>query len=304
MIRQLCLVILAIAITVPQATNVEAAESEIAPSSNKGHQSGTAQSGQRPSLSPRFDVALIGHRQVDHGLNLYSMKDEELLGNRLATLVEHDSELITDASVTQYIDRLEQTISRNSDIRTPLKVKVVRDVEVNAYSVPGFIYIESGLIIEAENEAQLVAALSHETAHVAGRHLTKFMSEQRFWKWSTILAGGPVGYLFGRKAAPYLLMKISRGFELEADLLGLQYEYASGYDPAEFVNLVKNVSRDDERPSVTERLQNSHPPAEVRIRNAQQYITRYLPPRAQSVVDTSEFQEVKARVRVLLGLTE
>jgi predicted Zn-dependent protease len=252
----------------------------------------------------RFDVSLIGHRQVSHGMNFYSQEDEELLGHELAAFIEKHSDLITDHFITKYIDGLEQSISDNSDIRTPIKVKIVKDVEANAYSVPGFIYLEAGLILAAENEAQLVAALSHETAHIAGRHLTKLATQQRMWKWSSLAAGGPVGYLIGRKASPFLLLRMLRNLELEADVLGLQYEYASGYDPAEFVNLVKNLSSDEERPSLIERASDSHPPAEVRIAQAQWCIRMYLPTRDRSMVDTSEFQEVKDRVSMLMVSNE
>jgi beta-barrel assembly-enhancing protease len=264
----------------------------------------TTRTERKPRPPVRFDVSLIGHRQVDHGLNLYSHKDEQVFGNKLADLIEHQRDLITDPLVTEYIERIEDRISSNSDTHSLIKVKILKDVEANAYSVPGFIYLQSGLILAAENEAQLVAALSHETAHVAGRHLTRFLSQQRIWKWSSLIAGGPVGYVFGRKAAPFFFMRSLRNVELEADLLGLQYVYASGYDPTEFVNLVESLFDDEEHPSFRERLSDSHPSAEVRISKAQQCIRNYLPMRAEAVVDTSEFQEVKARVKMLMGFGE
>jgi predicted Zn-dependent protease len=99
-------------------------------------------------------------------------------------------------------------------------------------------------------------------------------------------------------------MRSLRSVELQADLLGLQYVYASGYDPMEFVNLVKRLSDDEEHPSLRERLSDSHPSAEVRVSKAQQCIRNYLPIRAEALVDTSEFQEVKSRVKMLMGLGE
>lgn len=235
-------------------------------------------------------------------MNLYSPADERLLGNRLAELVEKNSEIISDPFIAEYLKRLEETISRNSDAQYPIKLKILKDVEVNAYSLPGgFIYLQSGLILASENEAQLVAAVSHEAAHIAGRHLTRLVTQQRVWKWSLLIAGGPVGYLLNRKAAPLFLARSLRSAELEADLLGLQYQYASGYDPTEFVNLIKAVSSEQERPTFADRDRDSHPPPEVRIRRAELCIRNYLPKRAEALVDTSEFQEFKLRVMVLMS---
>jgi predicted Zn-dependent protease len=264
--------------------------------------------GPQPSRSARpptgFDVSRIGHRQVDRGMNFYSPKDEQLLGNKLAALVDHSSNLITDPLVTEYIDRIEQMVSNNSDTHFPIKVKIVKDVEANAYSLPGFIYLPGGLILMMENEAQLVAVLSHETAHVAARHMTRILTQQKIWKWSPVFAGGPVGYLLGRKVSPFFLMRTVRRVESDADLLGLQYDYASGYDPTEFVSLIKNLSSNEEKPSFVERFSDSHPPAEVRIARAQQYIRNNFPVRDKEVVDTGEFQEVKARVNMLMAVSD
>jgi beta-barrel assembly-enhancing protease len=160
--------------------------------------------------------------------------------------------------------------------------------------------VQSGLILAIDNEAQLVAALSHESAHIAERHFTRLVTQQRVWKWSLLIAGGPLGYLLNRKTTPIVLARSLRRSELEADLLGLQYQYASGYDPTEFINLIRNLSDEQEKPSVVERVNESHPPAAVRIHRAQVCIGKYLPARAEAVVDTSQFQEFKTRVTAFI----
>lgn len=254
----------------------------------------------RPPLL--YDVSRIRHQRFAHGINLYSSQDEQLLGNRLATVIEQHSQIISDPLIVKYLRRLEETISRNSDAQSPIKIKVVRDVEVNAYSLPGgFIYVQGGLVLATENEAQLVAALSHEAAHIAGRHFTRLVTQQRVWKWSLLVATGPLGYLLNRKAVPIFLARSLRSAELEADLLGLQNQYASGYDPTEFVNLINNISSEQQKPTFADRVRDSHPPLEVRIRRAQGCIRNYLPPRPEAIVDTSQFQEFKARVTELMG---
>jgi predicted Zn-dependent protease len=253
----------------------------------------------RPAL--RYDVSRVGHRRIDHGMNLYSQKDERLLGSRLAALFEQNAQVIANPAIANYLKRLEETISRSSDVPYPITIKVIRDVEVNAYSLPGgFIYVQSGLILAVENEAQLIAALSHEAAHIAGRHFTRLVTQQKVWKWSLLIAGGPAGYLVNREAVPLFLARSLRSAELEADLIGLQYEYASGYDPTEFVNLIWNVSREEGKSTLSDHLRDSHPPSNLRMRRAKTCIRNYLPARSEELVDTSEFQEFKAQIAALI----
>ena len=299
--RSVFFVILAGTLTAGQAGPTPSQMSALVSAIQGSHPS--AQDWKQESRLPvRFDISQIGHRRIEHGLNLYSPKEEQLLGNKLARLVEQHSEVISDPSIAEYLQRLEQTISRNSDTHYAIKIKIIKDVEANAYSLPGgFIYVQSGLILAAENEAQLVAAISHEAAHIAGRHATMLVSQQRVWKWSSLLAGGPVGYFFSRKLSPLFLMRTLRKIELEADLLGLQYEYASGYDPTEFVSLIRNLSSDEEKPSLADRLSDSHPPSELRVLRAQECIRKYLPVRSEEIVDTSEFQNVKVRVTAAMN---
>jgi len=183
-------------------------------------------------------------------------------------------------------------------------MKVVDDIESNAYSLPGgFIHVYGGLILSADNEAELAAALAHETAHVAARHFTKLCSKKQISKWSSLILAGPAGFLFWRTAVPLLLLRSARRADIEADLVGLEYQYASGYDPGEFVELWKSLEDADKKEeSFRHRISDSHPLASVHVSRMNNSIARYLPSRTEDVVDTSEFHEIKDRVATLMGV--
>jgi predicted Zn-dependent protease len=253
----------------------------------------------------KYDMSRIGRRKIDQGMNFYSQEAERALGEQLAAVVERQSQVVSDTTVTEYANRLEQTIARNADSSGPFTVKVVNDPDTNAFSLPGgFIYVYTGLILAAANEAEFAAILSHETGHLAARHMTKLITRQKTWKVLSLAAGGPAGYLFVRTALPVFVMKSMRNAEFEADLLGLEYQFASGYDPDEFVRLLNMLNEDDQEGSLWGRLSDSHPTTQSRISRARTSIRRYLPSRSEYIIDSSEFQQVKMRVANLMGLRD
>jgi predicted Zn-dependent protease len=134
--------------------------------------------------------------------------------------------------------------------------------------------------------------------------MTRLISKQKTWKALSLALGGPAGYLFVKKGLPLFLMKSMRNSELEADLLGLEYQYASGYDPDEFVRLLRVLDEGGETASLWDRLTDSHPLTDARVSHAQSDIARYLPTRIDYITDTSEFQEVKTRVANLMGISD
>ena len=253
----------------------------------------------------KYDISSIGSRNIAQGLNLYSWDEERELGTKLAAIVEQETDLANDSVITNYVECLEQKIASHSDYHGPLTVKIVKDIDTNAYSLPGgLIYVEMGIILSAENEAEFAAVLAHETGHVAARHMTKLITKQKTWKIASLALGGPVGYLFARTGLPMMLMKTMRNSEFEADLLGLEYQYASGYDPSEFVHLLTIVNADDEPASFWDRLADSHPLIRTRISRAQSDIARYLPAGREYITDTNEFQEIRTRVANILGIKD
>ncbi len=258
-------------------------------------------------LKPKYDVRLIGQREVAGGVNFYSLDREMALGRDLSKEVEATSKLVTDPVVTEYVNRIGQNLVRNSDARVPFTIKVLDNEEVNAFALPGgFFYVDSGLILAADNEAELAAVMAHEIAHVAARHATKNMTKSEIWNLASIplmFVGGPAGYAIAEIASlavPMTFLKFSRDAEREADLLGLEYDYAAGYDPQAFVQFFEKLNADEKtKHSKLAKMFSTHPMNADRVTAAQNEIRQYLPDRESYIVDTSEFDQVKAR---LLGL--
>ncbi len=264
-------------------------------------------SAQNPHEPAKYDVTLIGHRNVGSGVNFYSIDREIALGRDLSRQVEESSKLVTDPEITEYVNRIGQNLVRNSDSRVPFTIKVLDSDEINAFALPGgFFYVDSGLILAADNEAELAAVMAHEIAHVAARHATKNMTKQQIWNMASIplmFIGGPAAYAIAEVASiavPLGFLKFSRDAEREADMLGLQYDYAAGYDPQAFVQFFEKLKVEEKKKhSNIAKLFSTHPMNSDRITAAQNEIRTYLPDRDSYVVDTSEFEAMKAR---LIGL--
>lgn len=258
----------------------------------------------------KYDVSQIGARPVGRGLNLYSVEREQHWGKQLADEVEGQVRLVTDPALMEYVNELTQRLVRNSDAVVPFTVKVIDDAEVNAFALPGgYLYIHTGLIQAAQTEAELAGVIAHEIAHVAARHATKNMSRSTLWNLASIplvFAGGPAGLAVRQVAGfaqPISVLKFSRNAEREADLLALQYEYAAGYDPVALIQIFERLKAgEQQKDSFLSRAFNCHPTTGDRIRRAQQAIAIYLPPRETYVVNTSAFDEAKARL-VQLGVS-
>ena len=224
-------------------------------------------------------------------------------GKRLAADIERQVNLITDPAITEYLNRLELAIIRNSHLRKCCVVKLVNDVENNAYSLPGgFLYVNTGLILNSDNEAELVAALAHETGHVTARHFTKIEARRRLWRRFSLVEG-PAGYALGWPLGQLFSFKLLRNAEFEADRLALKYQSASGYDPIELAHLLQHASsQEGERASFFARLFETHPSTGMRIKRVTQATGRYPQSQTDYVVDTSEFHEVRRRVANLMGV--
>jgi predicted Zn-dependent protease len=249
-------------------------------------------------------VNLIGRRNVGKGIDFYSIERERALGRELANEVEQNVRLIQDPEVTEYINRIGQQLVRNSDALVPFTIKVVENDEVNAYALPGgFFYVNTGLILAADNEAGLAGVMAHEIAHVAARHATKNQTKSDLFNLASIpliFFGGPA-IMAARQAMqiaiPMGFLKFSRDNEREADMLGVQYDYASGYDPQEFVKLFEKLKAgEDKKKSFIAKAFMTHPMTEDRIKRVQKVISEYLPARDTYIVDTSEFEHIRKRV--------
>jgi hypothetical protein len=223
-------------------------------------------------------------------------------GNKLAANVEREKTIIDDPVLTAYLNRLEQAIVQHSDLHGCFVVKLLDDVEANAFSLPGgFLYVTSGLILVADSEGELTAALAHETGHVAARHFAKIEHQRRIWG-RLALAGGPAGYLVRRFLGPLLTRKLIRNSEFEADQLSLKYQSASGYDPSEFSRLLQDAFQDDESSSFVERLFDTHPLPSTRIKRLDKLKDRLRSEAIDYTADTGNFYQIKERLALLLKL--
>ncbi|MEQ1945757.1 MAG: M48 family metallopeptidase [Bryobacteraceae bacterium] len=258
-------------------------------------------------VSKKKDPEEIGNRDVGKGVNFYSIEKEIALGKGLAQEVERQAKIVDDPIISEYVNRVGQNLVRNSDAKVPFTIKVVDTEEVNAFALPGgFFFVNSGLMMKADSEAELAGVMSHEIAHVAARHGTRQATRGNIAQLSTIpliFLGGWTGYGIRQAASvaiPVGFLTFSRGFESEADLLGLQYMYKSGYDPGAFVDFFEKIqSLEKKKPGTMSKIFSSHPPTADRIENAQKNIQELLKERPEYVVTTSEFNDVKARLMSL-----
>ncbi len=249
------------------------------------------------------DVDAIGNRKVG-GMDWYSIEKEVRMGKQYAMEIEHSMKIVQDPVVSEYVNRIGQNLVRNSDAKVPFTIKVVDSDEVNAFALPGgFFYVNSGLILAADNEAELAGVMSHEIAHVAARHATRGATRAQLANLLTIpliFVGGGIGYA-AREAVgiglPLTFLSFSRGFEAEADYLGLQYMYKAGYDPNAFIEFFEKLAaQEKKKPGTFAKAFATHPQTPDRIQKSQVEINRVLPARDQYIVNTSEFDQVKGRL--------
>jgi predicted Zn-dependent protease len=252
------------------------------------------------------DVDAIGNRKVA-GWDWYSIESEIRMGKEYATQIESSLKLVTDPVINEYVNRVGQNLVRNSDAKVPFTIKVVDSDVINAMALPGgFFYVNSGLILAADNEAELAGVMAHEIAHVAARHTTRQLTRYQFANYMSlplIFIGGGIG-LAAREAAgiglPVTFLKFSRGFEAEADYLGIQYMYKAGYDPNEFVNFFEKIqAQEKKKPGSMAKVFSDHPQTPDRISKSQEEIATILPPRDQYIETTSEFNDMKARLAAI-----
>ena len=258
---------------------------------------------------PKEDVEAIGERDVGKGVNFYSIEKEIALGKQLAVEVERNAKIVDDPVISEYVNRVGQNLVRNSDARVPFTIKVIDSDEINAFALPGgYFYVNSGLIKLAGSEAELAGVMAHEIAHVAARHGTKQATKGQITNLATIpliFLGGWTGYGIRQAAGlaiPLTFLKFSRNFEREADFLGVQYLYKTGYDPAAMVQFFERLKAQKKKKTSKSRIAKifkTHPLTEDRIKRIQTVIDELLPDRSEYAVNTSEFDTVKAQLTQL-----
>lgn len=273
-------------------------------------------------IPEKYDINHIGQRGIGHGFNLYSAKHEFELGRNMAAAFDRTMKIIHDDAVNAYVNRLAQKVVRYSDAEVPFTVKVIDSGDIpRAYGLPGgFLYVDSALILSADDEAELAAVIAHEIAHVAARHATRAMSRRDVCRIidSVAYVAGPAGAGaadIGGLAGPLSVKKFSRDAEYEADLLGIEYAYAAGYDPQALLDALEKLHAiEEQKKAEMAKIPGYHlgtklpfhskiaksfanyPLTEERIGRIQSEIVQFLPGRKDYILDTEEFQEVKAHL--------
>jgi Zn-dependent protease with chaperone function len=263
----------------------------------------------KTKVPKKYDINFIGERGVGKGMNFYSIEKELAIGREMSQEFESQSKLFRDPAINEFVNRIGQNLVRNSDAQVPFTIKIVESDEVNAFALPGgFFYVNTGLILAADSEAELAGVMAHEIAHVAARHATKNMTKGQLFNMASIplvFVGGPVGYAVQQAAGiaiPMGFLKFSRDAEREADLLGIEYQYKTGYDPNSFVSFFEKIkAQEKSKGNFISKAFATHPMTSDRVKRAQKEIEDYLPARPQYIVDTSEFTEIKSRLASMLN---
>jgi predicted Zn-dependent protease len=261
-----------------------------------------AQKNEEKNKKKNGDVENIGNRNINRGsINFISLEKEIAMGRQMAAEIERQIKLLDDPVINEYVNRVGQNIVRNSDAKVPFTIKVIDSDEINAMALPGgFFYVNTGLILAAEDEAELAGVMAHEIAHVTARHGTENASKAQLVNIASIpliFMGGVAGFGI-RQAAGFLIpmqfLQFSRKAEGEADYLGVQYLYKTGYDPGAAVSFFEKLqARETARPGSVSKMFSTHPPTGDRIENTKKNIEAVLPDREEYVVTTSEFNNIK-----------
>jgi predicted Zn-dependent protease len=258
----------------------------------------------------KTDIDAVGNRNVGCGRgvgNWYSVEGQVAQGRRYAQEIEAQIKLVNDPVITEYVNRVGQNLVRNSDAQVPFTIKVIDSDVVNAMALPGgFFYVNSGLILAADEEAEMAGVMAHEIAHVAACHYGREMTRYNLLQLASLPAifmGGALGYGIYEGMGlgiPLTFLHFSRGFEAEADYLGIEYMYRAGYDPSAFVSFFEKIqAMEKKKPGTLSKAFDTHPQTPDRIEKSQNEIRKILPAKQQYVVTTSEFDEVKARLAAI-----
>jgi predicted Zn-dependent protease len=252
------------------------------------------------------DVSAVGTRDIGgRGLgNWYSTETEMKEGKAVSMEIEKSVKFITDPVVDEYVNRIGQNIVKNSDAKVPFTIRVIDSDEINAMALPGgFFYVNSGLILAADNEAEVAGVMAHEIAHVAAHHAMREQTRLNYAQFGTIpliFIGGGLGYgLYEASglAVPITFLQFSRDFERQADFLGVEYMYKAGYDPQALPSMFEKIEHlEKTKPGLIAKAFSDHPQTPDRILATQEEIAHLLPPKDEYVITTSEFDDVKARL--------
>jgi len=266
------------------------------------------QTGAGKPLSAKEDPSLIGKRKLNAGSDKLfgwlggSQEKEIAIGRQLAMEVEQQAKIVTDPVITEYVNRVGQNLVLHSDAKIPFTIKVIDSDEVNAFALPGgFFFVNMGLLLAADNESELAGVMAHEIAHVAARHAMENqgkMTAINYGLLATIIFGGGIASTIAQNAGGISQMmgflKFSRNAEYEADMLGVQYLYAAGYDPTGMATMFEKLnSKNKKKPGTLAKIFASHPQS-IDRRDASLALVARFPEREEYIISTSEFDRTKS----------
>ena len=297
-------VVLALVFALPTALFADNKDGKNTSPDKTDNKSTADSSAPKGNLSEDENPLLIGKRNINkHQIDFYSLNKEVAMGRRLAADVERQGKFIDDPVITEYVNRVGQNLALHSDAKVPFTIKVLDSDDVNAFALPGgFLFVNKGLILAADTEAELAGVMAHEIGHVAARHGVEQASKATIANYAFIplifLSGG-LGYLAYQAyqiGVPLTFLKFTRSAEAEADKLGAQYLWAAGYDPQQFISFFEKLEKKEKtKPGTLSKLFGTHPPTPDRIAKIHDLMGKF-PDRDEYEITTSDFNRVKARL--------
>lgn len=254
-------------------------------------------------------LAVLGQTKISYHPNKYSPSDDVKLGRQAAAEVERQMPILHDAEVTRYVqgigERLVAAIPpefQHPEFHYYFKVVDARDI--NAFALPGGpMYVNRGMIEAAHDEGEVAGVMAHELSHVALRHGTAQATKAQKYQYGAVagailgsILGGGVGSMVGQGAVYGLsaaLLRFSREYETEADLLGARIMARAGYDPHDLANMFRTIEQQSggggggflsDHPSPKDRY------ARINQEAAMLHVT-------DPIQDNTEFNRIKARLR-------
>jgi len=230
-----------------------------------------------------------------------SLDDEWQLGNQMAAQVESQVKLVHNPAAEAYITRVGERIHAATPLANrPFTFHIVDDASVNAFSIPGgHVYINSGLIAQADRVDMLAGVMAHEISHIVARHVIKQVEQQQaIGTIGSILLGqnpGAIQTILAQIVAGGAMARFSRADEKEADDLGLQFMTAAGYDPHGMLDMFqKLLSLEQGRPGAVSRFFQDHPGTQDRINDIRNRINQMGNP--TGIVDDPAYQDARRQV--------
>jgi beta-barrel assembly-enhancing protease len=243
------------------------------------------------------------------GWNLFSPQQDAQIGQQVSRDAEKKVPMLNDARVDSYLNNLGRRLAAHAPgYRFPFQYKAVNSGEINAFALPGgYIYINRGVIEAADNEAQLAGVMAHETSHVALRHGTNQASKAYAWQVPLGVLGGAlgsnsVGAVLAQLGAGFavnsVFLKYSRTDESQADILGTQILYDSGYDPRAMAQFFEKIQAESKGSHPAEFF-SDHPSPDHRIERVDEEVQKLGGPPPNYRTDSQEFHDIKRYVQSL-----